>query len=239
MLDRRWLGKATHLDGLQPPPFIAGVSWGFQQHRYPVAHYYHEVTSAASFASKSLVLCNNILVAFARIMNVFWLRYNFYNCSNSWANLRLTDSPFSDWSLVILNSLRPLFDIMSLDSEHGPLAGTERIVVASDVLESFLTLSENYDITYPIRWVSLSCSSQNSKLLKLALVVEIALNRVSAMFVLALSRSSTNPSLHQLRNEFYFSTRGVRLINWTSLPRLVFMRSSWLYFLTSKRNSRR
>lgn len=40
---------------------------------------------------------------------------------------------------------------MSLDSEHGPLAGTERIVVASDVLESFLTLSENYDITYPIR----------------------------------------------------------------------------------------
>jgi hypothetical protein len=41
---------------------------------------------------------------------------------------------------------------MSPDLEHGPLAaGTELIAVANDVLECFLTLSENYDITYPIR----------------------------------------------------------------------------------------
>jgi len=43
-----------------------------------------------------------------------------------------------------------LFDIISL--EHGPLAaGAELIAAANDVLESFPTLSQNYNITHPIQ----------------------------------------------------------------------------------------
>ena len=110
-----------------------------------------------------VALPNNILVAFARlaaresirrikryhIMNVFRPRYGSYKLSLQ--NFNLT-------GVTILIFFSPvaghpkftkaaLFDIISPDLEHGPLAaGAELIAVANDVLENFPTLSQNYDI---------------------------------------------------------------------------------------------
>jgi len=109
-----------------------------------------------------VALPNNILVAFARlaaresirrikryhIMNVFRPRYG--PCKFSLAELQSNERDTYFFSPVAGHpkfTKAALFDIISPDLEHGPLAaGAELIAVANDVLESFPTLSQNYDI---------------------------------------------------------------------------------------------
>jgi len=115
-----------------------------------------------------VALPNNILVAFARlaaresirrikryhIMNVFRPRCDFcYHLFFSLAKFQSNgrDSFFFPFCSPVAGHPKftkaALFDIISPDLEHGPLAaGAELIAVANDVLESFPTLSQNYDI---------------------------------------------------------------------------------------------